>query len=148
MRTLNATLLTAMDSGNYDPYFLATIKDNYTGNVIFSGTPVGYELSDLELILTVQMPSFLDVSFYRTSVVLTRGVTVAGSHYTLDTSKFTIINSTWDGNFQTFKCHLIPRVHYSAAGDLTYQQVITAFCSTFGKTAVFLTPGAASKVIR
>jgi len=143
MRTLNATLLASMDTGNYDPYFLATIQDNYTGNVILSTAPVGYELSDLELTLTVQMPAFLDVPFYRTSVVLTRGVTIAGLHYTLDSSKFTIINSTWDGNFQTFKCHLVPRVHYSAAGDLTYNQVITAFCATFGKTAVFLTPGAA-----
>ena len=64
-------------------------------------------------------------------------------HYTLSTSKFVIINSTWDGNFQTFKCHLIPRVHYSAAGDLTYKQVIDAFCLAFGKTAVYKDAGAA-----
>ena len=142
MRTLNATLLAAMDTGNYDPYFLATIQDNYNGNVYLSAMPTGYELSDLELVLTVQMPAFMDVPFYRTSIVLTRGVTIAGLHYTLSTSKFTIINSTWDGNFQTFKCHLIPRVHYSAAGDLTYKQVIDAFCLTYGKTAVYLDPAA------
>jgi hypothetical protein len=142
MRTLDATLLAAMDSGNYDPYFLATIQDNFIGNVYLAGQPTGYELSDLELTLTVQMPVFMDVPFYRTSIVLTRGVTIAGSHYTLSTSKFVIINSTWDGNFQTFKCHLIPKVHYSAAGDLTYKQIIDAFCATFGKTAVYLNPAA------
>jgi hypothetical protein len=130
MRILNATLLAAMDTGNYDPYFLSTIQDNFNGNVYLSATPTGYELSDLELVLTVQMAAFMDVPFYRTSIVLTRGVTIAGLHYTLSTSKFTIINSTWDGNFQTFKCHLIPRVYYSAAGDLTYKQVINAFCAT------------------
>ena len=91
----------------------------------------------------MQMSAFLDVPFYRTSVVLTRGVTIAGLHYTLSSSKFTIINSTWDGNFQTFQCHLIPRVHYSAAGDLTYQQVITSLLHHLRKTAVFLDPGAA-----
>jgi hypothetical protein len=143
MRTLDATLLAAMDSQNYDPYFLATIRDNYTGNVLLSGMPTGYELSDLELTLTVQMPAFLDVPFYRTSVVLTRGILVLGTPYTLSTSKFVIISSTWDGNFQTFNCHLIPRSHYSAPGDLTYSQVITDFCATFGKTAVFLDPAAA-----
>ena len=143
MRSLNATLLTAMNSGQYDPYFLVTIQDTLGGNVLFTAQPTGYELSDLELTVTVQMPAFMDVPFYRTSVVLTRGVTVLGSQYTLSTSTFRIISSIWDGNFQTFRCHLIPRVFYSASGDQTYQAVITAFCSTFGKTAVFLTPGAA-----
>ena len=143
MRLLDSTLLSSMDSGNYDPYFLLTISDTLSGNVLFTGTPVGYELSDLELIITVQMPAFLDVPFYRTAVILTRGTLVLGTPYTLSTSKFTIIKSTWDGSFQTFKCHLIPRVHYSAPGDQTYSQVITAFCAYFGKTAVFLTPAAA-----
>jgi photosystem II stability/assembly factor-like uncharacterized protein len=143
MRILDPTLLTAMDSGNYDPYFLATIQDNYDGKVLLAAQPTGYELSDLELTLSVQMPRFMDLPFYRTSIVLTRGVTIAGLQYTLSTSKFYIINSTWDGNFQTFKCHLIPRVYYSAPGDLTYSQVITAFCARFGKTAVFLDGAAA-----
>ncbi|HVM72865.1 MAG TPA: hypothetical protein VMT91_13970 [Anaerolineales bacterium] len=143
MRLLDPPLSSAMDSGNYDPYFLVTIKDKYNGNLILSASPVGYELGDLELTVTVQMAAYLDVPFYRTSLVLTRGVTIAGSVYTLSTSNFTIIKSTWDGNFQTFKCHLIPRVHYSAPGDVTYQTLITNFCAAFGKTAVFLQPGAA-----
>ena len=90
MRTLDATLLTAMDSGNYDPYFLATIQDNFTGLVLFAGMPTGYVLSDLELTVTVQMPAFLDVPFYRTSVVLTRGVTIAG----LCTTRFPLRSSS------------------------------------------------------
>ncbi len=48
MRSLNATLLTARDSGNYDPYFLITIQDNYDGKVLLSAQPPGYVLSDLE----------------------------------------------------------------------------------------------------
>ena len=60
-----------MDSQNYDPYFLATIQDNLDSRLLLSAAPVGYELGDLELTLTVQMPAFLDVPFYRTSVVLT-----------------------------------------------------------------------------
>jgi photosystem II stability/assembly factor-like uncharacterized protein len=143
MHNLNATLLAAMDTGNYDPYFLITIQDNYDGKVLFSAQPTGYELSDLEFECTVLMSHFMDLPFYRTSIILTRGVTIASSQYTLSTSKFCIISSTWDGNFQTFKCHLIPRVYYNAAGDLTYNQVITAFCAKFNKTAVFLDGAAA-----
>jgi len=97
MRLLNATLLAAMDTGNYDLYFLATIQDNFNGNVYLSAAPTGYELSDLELVLTVQMRRH-DVPSIEHRIVLTRGVTIAGLHYTLSTSKFTIINSTWDGN--------------------------------------------------
>jgi hypothetical protein len=128
MRNFDPTLLAAMDSGNYDPYFLATIQDNYSGKVILTGAPINYELSDLELTITLQMPAFLDLPFYRTSITLARGALIAGTPYTVSTSNFCNINSTWDGNFQTFKCHLIPRVHYSAPGDLTYKQVIDAFC--------------------
>jgi hypothetical protein len=132
-----------MDSGNYDPYFLATIQDNYSGKVILTGAPISYELSDLELTITLQMPAFLDLPFYRTSIQLARGALIAGVPYTVSTSNFCIINSTWDGNFQTFKCHLIPRLHYSAPGDQTYQQVIHSFCTAFGKTDVYLDPAAA-----
>jgi hypothetical protein len=42
MRTLDATLLAAMDTGNYDPYFLATIQDNFNGNVYLAAQPTGY----------------------------------------------------------------------------------------------------------
>ncbi|MGD0879819.1 MAG: hypothetical protein ABSA01_16975 [Anaerolineales bacterium] len=138
MRNLNATLLTTMDSGNYDPYFLVTIQDNYNGKVLLAAQSTGDELSDLEIVCIAQMPVFMDLPFYRTSVVLTLGVTIAGSQFTLSTSKFNIIPSTWDGNFQTFKCHLNAGVYYNAAGDLTYQQVITAFCAKFNKNGVFL----------
>jgi hypothetical protein len=133
-----------MNSGNYEPYFLATIQDNVTGIIFLQTMPTGYELTDLELTVTVQMAAFMDLPFYRSSIVLTRGVTIAGINYTLSTSKFVIINSTWDGNFQTFNCHLIPRAHYNYLyGDDTYRNVISAFCTTFGKMAVFLDPTAA-----
>lgn len=143
MRSLDATLLTAIDAGNYDPYFLVTIQDKYTLNNYVQAQPIGYKLSDLEFEVTVRMPAFLDVPTYRTSVYLERGVSIAGSHYVLKTSNFSIITSTWDGNFQTFYCHLIPKSHYVGPANQNYQGAISIFCSTFNKTAVFLDAAAA-----
>jgi hypothetical protein len=41
------------------------------------------------------------------------------------------------------KAELFPTEYYSADGYDTYENVITAFCAAFGKTAVFRDPGAA-----
>ncbi len=142
MRSIDPTLQSALESGSYTPYFQVTIRDTYTGYIRAQLAPVGYKLDDLELTVTIQMPAFLDVPYYRTAVFLTRGVTVAGTNYTEDTSEFGIIDSNWDGSFQTFNCNLFPRSRYSARADDTYQNVISAFCTTFGKTAVFLEPAA------
>ncbi len=132
-----------MDAVNYSPYFSLEIRDKITGAVIHTAQPIGYKLDDLELVATVQVPDFLDLPFYRTVIKLTRGITIGSLNYTISTSDFFIINSTWDGNFQTFNCHLFPRSYYTAPGDLTYSQVITAYCESFGKTAAFLEPAAA-----
>ena len=96
----------------------------------------------MTLTVTIQSPVFLDLLYFRTAVILSRGCTVAGVNYAEDTSGFTIIDTKWDGNFQTFNCDLIPRRYYTAPGDLTYSQVITAFCLAYGRTAVFLQPAA------
>jgi photosystem II stability/assembly factor-like uncharacterized protein len=142
MRILDPTLAAALTSGQYTPYFNITIFDNYTLEEYANTTPVGYKLNNLSLTVKIQVASYLSIPQYKTSLVLTRGVTILGINFTLETSKFSIINSTWDGNFQTFNCHLIPQNYYTAAGDLTYQEVIEEFCTTFGKTAVFLDPTA------
>ena len=94
MRTLDATLLAAMDTGNYDPYFLATIQDVYNGNVICSlanrpdmSCPIWSWCSPCRC-----PASWMCLSTAR-RLCSPVGVTIAGLHYTLSTSKFTIINS-------------------------------------------------------
>ena len=41
------------------------------------------------------------------------------------------------GGFTRYKGFIFPHKYYSAAGDLTYEQVIDAFCTEWGKTAVY-----------
>lgn len=143
MRTLDPILQAAMDSGNFTPFFQAIIQDQITRAVITTLTPIGYELSDLALTFTAQPSAYISLPTFRTTVLFRRGVTVAGVNYYAETSEFYVIDSHWNGSFQTFNCHLFPRAYYTAAGDLTYSQVITAFCEAFGKTAAFLDPDAA-----
>ena len=143
MRTLDPTLSSAMDTGNYDPYFLATIQDNYNGNVILTGAADQLRTQRLGISDHSADAGFSGFAFLSHFDCLSRGALICRHTYTVSTSNFCIINSTWDGNFQTFKCHLIPRLHYSAPGDQTYKQVIDTFCLAFGKTAVYLDPAAA-----
>jgi photosystem II stability/assembly factor-like uncharacterized protein len=140
MRSLPPELTAALESGSYQPYFKAIISDLYTGIVLASETPVYYKLENLTLTIKIQRGTYLTVAISKTTVVLTRGVTISGVNYTIDTSDFVITNSQWDGIFQTFECHLIPENYYSAPGDLSYSTVIQNFCTTFGKTAVFPNP--------
>ena len=146
MRTLDAPLLAAMNSKNYQPYFLIEITDLVTSQVILSEQPNGYELKDLELTFTVQTSIFLDLPFYRTKANLKRGALISGTPHYVTTSDFYIINSEWDGHFQTFQCHLFPRSSYTTAGDVDYQTIISGFCTHFGKIAIFENAGAAWKI--
>ena len=66
-----------------------------------------------------------------------------GTTYTVTTGRFWIWEEEYLPNKVTrFKGCIVPPSYYSAAGDDTYENVITAFCTAFGKTAVFKDPAA------
>jgi photosystem II stability/assembly factor-like uncharacterized protein len=141
-RTLDPALESALDTQSGDAYFLCTITNSVTSAVTFSGQATGYKLKPLELTITVETDSYIDVSA-DDRLVLSRGLILSGVTYAVDTSSFYIIDSYWTGSFQTFNCHLVPVKYYTASGYDTYENVISAFCTNFGKTAVFKDPAAA-----
>jgi photosystem II stability/assembly factor-like uncharacterized protein len=146
MYTLAATLQAALESGNYAPYFNAKIIDAANGTTLFEastppsggGAVTDYKLNRLSLTITLQSSTFIDINYFLVRLQFSRGVTIGGQQYTLDTSDYFITDAFWDGNFQTFTCNLFPQTYYTADGALTYQEVIEAFCTYFGKTAIFL----------
>lgn len=138
MRTLDAELTAALESGVYEAYFNVQIIDIRNGTAIVDTITTGYKLGDLSIEITIESASFIDVNYFQTRLKLSRGVTAGEQNYALDTSDFFIIDTKWDGSFQTFTCHLFPENYYTADGDLTYREVIEAFCIHFDKTATFL----------
>ena len=143
MRTLPAQLTTAMDSGSYTPCFSVRIFNSLNEVVLYQGQPFSFQIGALSAVVRIQTDSFLSTSNSAIRLRLTRGVIVAGVEYTISSSDYYVLNNSWDGNFQTFHCHLFPRAWYSAQGDLTYHQVIDAFCAYFGRTATLANPTAA-----
>ncbi len=135
-RVVNATLTAALAAGTGKP-FLAVSTGDVDGNVYASATPIAYKLTGTELEVTAPLPdTFGDVA--EKYVWLARGLTINGVSYYVNTSRFAIHRQVYSPHgLQTITARLFPKQYYSAAGDLTYNQVITAFCTAFGKTAVF-----------
>ena len=145
-RTLSATLTTALDSGNYTFYSLLTVKEVGFA-VIRTAQPVSFKLSGIEMDVKY---SALDHDVYDgfsypedLSFMLTRGVTIAGVNYTIDSSYYFGVSSEWDGVFETIHASMLPNTKYSVAGDGTYKAVLDAICVANGKTAVYKNPTAA-----
>ena len=98
-RTLNATLEASLDNGQFDAYFLLTAKETGFGT-IRTVYPTSFKLSGIEM--QVKYPAqTTDVydGFSKPeslSFILTRGITIAGTNYTLDSSEYFGTSSTWD----------------------------------------------------
>lgn len=145
-RTLNATLEAALDSGNFTFYSLLTVKEVGFG-IERTAQPVSFKLSGIEMDVKY---SALDHDVYdgysypeELSFMLTRGVTIAGINYTIDSSYYFGVSSEWDGVFETIHASMLPNTKYSAAGDGTYKAVLDAICVANGKTAIYKNPTAA-----
>lgn len=142
-RTINATLDTALQKGEGIPYLLVTLKE--IGASIFdTATPTYYKLEPTKLI--VRYPSTSDIGGAwepnQVEIKITRGATISGTLYTIDSSYFTVTDAQWDGYYQTLFANLLPSSKYTIAGDDTYENIITDVCAAFSKTAIFLTPAA------
>ena len=139
-RTLNATLEAALDSGNFQPYFLLTVRE-VGASVIETATPVSFKLSGIEMEAKwLKQNRTIYDGFTKPQELefkLTRGVTIAGVNYTIDSSWYFGTSQNWDGIFQTIQASMLPHSRYSAAGDATYQTVIDAICTNYSKTAIY-----------
>lgn len=140
-RTLNATLEAALNSGSFQPYFLLTVREAGTVNIVETAQPTYFKLSGINLVATwVNRAGDTYAGFSKLEELefkITRGVTVAGVNYTIDSSYYYGTRQLWDGTFQTIEACMLPAIRYTAAADVTYETVIDAICTEFGKTAVY-----------
>src|SRR3972149_3194424 len=138
MRTLNATLEAAIEAESFNAY----IKGKFQiGITILSVNILKYKLTATEIIAEVDNYAAYDY------FIIERGVTISGTNYTLSTSKFYIERievDRFEGTLVKARifASLFPKQYISISGDDTYENVITAFCTEFGKTAVFDQPTA------
>jgi hypothetical protein len=137
MRTVDATLTAAHAAGQGTPFIKAYVGYT-TGSVKTSHTVVHkYILTGTKLEFWV--PTFANYGTDQECIWLERGLTINGTTYTVTTGRFYIWNEEYlpDGSSH-FVGGLFPHQYYSAAGDDTYENVINAFCTAWGKTAVYL----------
>ena len=135
MRTVDATLTAALQAGTGTPYLKA--------NIGYSGGGALHTLNALSYVLTGQTLEF-EVAYNgdsvgdQTHIWLERGLTIAGTNYTVTTSRFRIASQRYLPNgHQIAKGILFPKQYYSAAGNVSYQTVLDALCTAYGKTAVY-----------
>ena len=145
-RTLPPILSAAMDSGQFNSYFLLTVKEVGFG-ILFTVEPTAFKLSGIELTVTYPTQTkdaFDGFSFPQdVSFTLTRGITSNGVNYTIDSSEYFGVSAKWDGITETIHASMLPHsVNYAAPGDLSYKVVLEDLCAAFGKTAVFKNPSA------
>lgn len=145
-RALDPTLEAALDSGNFSPYFLVTVRE--VGFAVReTATPTYFKLSGINL--TVKWKRLAGSVYggfnypHQLEFKITRGVTIQGVNYTIDSSWYFGVTQTWNGIFQTVTACMLPETKYTAAGDVTYQEVIDDLCAAYNKTATYRTVGAA-----
>lgn len=141
-RTIDPALKAAMLSGAFSPYVRAVW---HSGANKFEYEVKGYKLTGTTLeVLPAQQVGVA----YPAYLSLKRGAVVNGTPITIETGKFYIGKRTYKlyaGQFDKISVHctLFPENRISLSGDVSYQTIITAFCTAFGKTAVFDDPAAA-----
>lgn len=138
-RSVDATLTAALAAGTGTPYIKAYI--GYTdGSVLSTNDIISYKLTADEL----EIKYTADIAGDQESIWIERGLTIAGTTYSVTSGRFYIASQRYLPNGrQIAKGRLFPKQYYAAAGNDTYENVITAFCTAYGKTAVFRDPAAA-----
>lgn len=143
-RTLDATLDSALTSESFEAYFLITVRE-VGFSILETATPTKFKLSGINLTATwPRLSGTIYDGFERPSDLefkITRGVTIAGVNYTIDSSYYFGTSQIWDGIYQTVNACMLPDLKYTAAGDVTYETLLDDLCGNYGKTAIYKSPG-------
>lgn len=141
-RTLPAGLQDAINA-NKEPYFKLWASD-------VGETPI--LISNAIITEFVIEPLELSVKFYLKdpdrspflNLQIERGRVSNGTPITIKTSTFHAYETKINDEIGLFeaRAHIAPEQRISIAGDDTYKNVIDAFCTTIGKTAVYQDPTA------
>jgi hypothetical protein len=145
MRTIDATLKSALATGSFD--FFAKLLIYYNGNLASTLDVKSYKLSGTQL----EVSAFGLVPASNTpdqvKLILKRGVKISGTDYYLSTGKYSPNTGKIDVGdnvgvmLSTVQAHIIPRKRVSFAGDVSYRTLITSLCTAIGKTPVFYRSG-------
>jgi len=145
-RTLNATLSAAMDSGAFQMY--ARIVARRGATEIESAIPVAFKLSGINMKAKWEKQDasiFSSVTyFHEIEFKLTRGVTVAGVNYTIDSSWYFGTGGKWDGIFMEIEACMLPSTKYTRVlTNNTYQDVLVELLDSYDKITVMKNIGSA-----
>lgn len=140
-KTVDPILQAAMDNGiNGEAFMLGKIWAE--ADLVISAQVTAYKLTGRTLDFTIYTGGMINDDSDRMSIE--RGLIINGVRYSNSSSKFFIQKKEiYETGFTSFSGTLLPPLKISTPGDDTYQNVITAVCTLFGKTAVFKSPSAA-----
>lgn len=136
MRSIDATLLAALQTGTGKPY--ATVSVGYmVGNAIYSKPAIRYKLTGTTI--EAEIAYTADIGGDQTALWLTRGLTIAATDYPVTTGRFYISSQTYqeDGH-QIITGSLFPKQKYTADGAKSYTEVIHDFCTAYGKDDAYI----------
>ncbi len=148
MRTIDATLQTALASGHFTPYIKLRV---YLNGYLNATLPVTkYKLTGTHLSVTVRGLVTVSSTPDSVKVILDRGISSSGVDYILSSSKF----SPLTGQVQrvtskhlfvstALEASLIPPMYVNFDVYTSYENAINQFCAAIGKTYVLKYPSAA-----
>lgn len=141
MRAVDPILTAALAAGTGKPYMIAHVG-YFDGSLKYNATPSRYRLTGQ--FLEVEIPVVTDYGRDQETIWLERGLTINGTNYSVVSGRFAIANQEYqDDKSQVIRASILPKKRYTAAGYDTYKNVIDAFCTAFGKTAVYRNPAEA-----
>ncbi len=139
-RTLDATLLAAMNAGGFTPYFHVQLLDG-AGAVVFETDEVtGFEINSLTARVSFHDPTHITTY---TSFRVSRGVKIAGVPNYISTSKMYPFDDRFENRIRTLDGHVFPIAFFSTPGDVTYSDIIDTMCTEYGLTVAHADPAAA-----
>jgi hypothetical protein len=140
-RDLDATILAAMNAGNFTPYFNLQLIDLNRVDAMFETTEVmGFELDGLTCKVSFHDPDYYD-DFY--TFRIQRGVVIDGTPYVVTSSNYWPIHDRHEKRIRTLEGHVFPNEYYSTPGDVTYGQIIDDVCTHFQLSVAYDDPAAA-----
>ncbi len=145
-RSVNQTLLDAIENQQGDIILRVLTWTDQADYIANPNTPDHtWETKKFQINSTSADVELITANDYTVSAftvfIIERGVKLAGTEYTVKSGLFFV--KTYQEDYGKIKLHgsSYPNIKISiTAGDGTYQQVIEAFCTAIGKTAVFKNP--------
>lgn len=144
-RTLNATLLSALDAQNFAKPVIRAYLDIDGEAVAHTAQVIKYELGRTYLNATIYTTADL-IGLDVNAIAIERGLNINGTEYVVKSSQHIIREITLSLGLYTIRAELISEVAYTTPGDNTYENIITSWLTNLhahGMTPVFQDTGAA-----